>query len=198
MKSPLLLAALLMASSSVAVHAQGTIQFLNSALSKLKYVETLGAATVDMPVGSVVGVFWGRSSDSLTLVENTVRITTAGLFNGGTVYALPGSQPGETVFLKIAAWYTSVGTTPGLAREGPCTPGITHYGESVVVQTTALGPTAGPGTVVFQGPTGTSLNRVKPFELNNNVLCPEPSAWTILAVGLGLVQIGRRKSRLLF
>ncbi len=181
--------------AAVSVHAQGTIQFLNSALSKLKYTAEPGAPTADMPVGAVVGVFWGRSADALTLAENTVVITTPGLFNGGTVYALPGSEPGQSVFLKIAAWYNSGGTTPRLAREGPCTPGITHYGESAVVQTTALGPTAGPGTVVFQGPSGTNPNRAKPFEFQIGVLCPEPSTWAILAVGLGTVLLRQRKGR---
>lgn len=175
-------------------HGQGTIQFLNSALSKLKYTPAPGAQAVDMPVGTVVGVFWGRSADSLTLAENTVAVTTPGLFNGGTVYALPGSEPGESVFLKIAAWFNSGGTTPRLAREGSCTPGITHYGESAVVQTTALGPTAGPGTVVFQAPTGTSINRAKPFEFQLT-LCPEPSTWAILGMGMGAVLLRRRKVR---
>ncbi len=168
-------------------HGQGTIQFLNTALSKLRYTDSPGASPVDMPVGAVVGVFWGRTTTSLTLAENTVTIVTPGLFNGGTVYALPGSNPGELVFLKIAAWYNKGGVTPRTV-ENCFSPGITHYGESAVIQA-ALGPTVGPGTVVFQSASGTNPNRAKPFDF---MLCPEPSTWALLGVGAGALFLRRR------
>ncbi len=177
--------------SAAATYAQGTIQFLNSALSKLKYVDAPGAAAVDSPVGTVVGVFYGASPSALTLAETTVRTTAAGLWSGGTVFALPGTNPGETVSLKIAAWYTKGGTTPERAALGKDSAGISHYGESAVVTTTALGPTAGPGTVVFQGATGTNPNRAKPFEV---VLVPEPSVMALGALGLGALLLRRRKA----
>ncbi len=167
--------------SVAATRAQGTIQFRNSPLSKIEFCDTIGAPLVDAPVGTVVGVFWGRSPDVLTLVEDTATITTAGLFNKGSAYPLPGSDPGEAVFFKIAAWYTEGGITPTLARQGARSPGITHYGESSVVVTAPLGSPAGSGTAVFQSSTGTNPNRAKPFALCS---VPEPPlAGTIAFAG---------------
>ncbi len=177
--------------SAAATYAQGTIQFLNSALSKLKYIEAPGSAAVDSPVGTVVGVFYGASADSLNLASVTTRTTAAGLWNGGTVFKLDGIAPGQTCSLKIAAWYTAGGTTPDRAALGKDSAGITHYGESAVVTTTALGPEAGPGTVVFQGPTGSSINRAKPFNIE---LVPEPSVMALGALGLGALLLRRRKA----
>ncbi len=105
--------------STTSIRAQGTIQFLNSALSKIRAANWDGTFVGDAPVGTVVGVFYGSSPDSLTLAEPTVRMTTPGLFNGGVVYALPGTNPGETISIKIAAWFNAFGPTPALAREGP-------------------------------------------------------------------------------
>src|SRR5215204_3270577 len=90
--------------SAVASYAQGTIQFLNTFQQKLGLIEVPGGVRVDAPAGTVVGVFWGTSADNLTLVPATTTITTPGQFNGGAIYALPGSNPGDIVSLKIAAW----------------------------------------------------------------------------------------------
>lgn len=194
-----LLTLVLVAFSAAATHAQGTIQFLNSALSKIKYKDTEASAAVDAPAGIVVGVFWGATRESLALNNgDTTTVSSAGLFSGGTVYALKGataaedSQPGQQVFLKIAGWLNKGGTTPSKATAGAATPGLTHYGESAIVQTTALGPTAGPGTVVFQGATGVNANRAKPFEVAPIV--PEPSVMALGALGLGALLLRRRKA----
>jgi MYXO-CTERM domain-containing protein len=180
--------------SAVATYAQGTIQFLNSGLSPVKYQAAPGAAIVNVPIdiGAVVGVFWGTTAGDLHLQTPTARInTTAGVFNGGAVYGLTGTQPGQTVFLKFAGWVNLGGTTPD-AIAGRDTPGITHYGESGVVQTIALAPTAGPGIVVWQGATGVNVNRAKPFTIE---LVPEPSVVALGALGLGaLLLIRRRKA----
>ncbi len=176
-------------------HGQGTIQFLNSALSKIKYLDDPCAALTDAPVGAVVGVFYGASPDSLTLADTTARVTAPGIFNGGTVYALPGTSPGQTISLKIAGWYNKGGLTPERAAQGPSSVGITHYGESEVITTTALGPSAGPGTVVFQGATGTNPNRVKPFTILQPALCPEPSTWALVSIGVVALAFRRRRAR---
>ncbi len=184
-------AALVVAPSSV--KAQGTIQFLNSTLSKIRAADWDGTSMGDAPVGTYVGVFYGASADSLTLADATVRMTAPGLFNGGVVYALPNTSPGQTVFLKVAAWFNALGETPSLARQGVNSPGITCYGESAVVATTALGPTAGPGTVVWQAASGTNPNRVKPFVIVGE--CPEPSAYALVGCGLGALFLRRRRAR---
>lgn len=180
--------------SAAATYAQGTIQFLNSGLSPVKYQAAAGAAIENVPinVGAVVGVFWGTTADNLHLQTPTARIsTTAGVFNGGAVYGLTDTAPGQQVFLKIAGWVNLGGTTPIDGITGRSSPGITHYGESGVVQTIALAPTAGPGIVVWQGATGTNPNRAKPFTIE---LVPEPSVMALGALGLGALLLRRRKA----
>jgi hypothetical protein len=176
---------------SDSARAQGTIQFLNTSLQKLKFCQNNVA--VDCPAGVVVGVFWGYSRDTLALALPTVVVQTAGLFNGGAAYPLAGSNPGEVVYLKIAGWYNRSGPTPLVAAQGPLTPGITDWGESAVVSV-ALGPTTGPGTVVFQSATATNPDRAKPFIIGPLLPCPEPSVFALGAVGLGLWVILRRRT----
>ncbi len=185
------LCAALVVSAVPSAFAQGTIQFLNSALSRIKYQQDAGSPVVDCPSGAVVGVFYGATRNSLTLATPTARVTSGGLFSGGTVYALPGTNPGESIFLKIGGWYNAVGTTPDLAPDGPRSPGFTHWGESEIVQTTALGPTAGPGTVIFQGLSGTNPNRAHQF----CICVPEPSTWAVLGLGLGTLMLRRLRSQ---
>jgi len=177
--------------SAAATYAQGTIQFANSTLSKVKYVDTVGAAAVDAPVGCVYGVFWGATADSLHQEGNGVVSTVAGVFSGGTAFPLVGSNPGETVSLKIAGWLNKGGQTPLVAPTDKMT-GLSHFGESQVVTTGVLGPSTGPGTVIWQGPTGTNPNRAKPFEIAPVV--PEPSVIALGALGLGALLLRRRKA----
>ena len=180
--------------SAVATYAQGSIQFFNSTLSKIKYVDAVGTAPVDAPAGIVVGVFYGSSPSSLTLLPGVLTVATPGIFGTSTangVTLLPGTNPGETTMLKIAGWYNKGGVTPQAALQGTASPGITHYGESAVVTTTVLGPSTGPGTVVWQGATGTNPNRAKPFEI---VPVPEPSVVALGALGLGALLLRRRKA----
>ncbi len=160
------------------VAAQGTIEFRNSALTKIKYLETSESAPVDAPVGTVVGLFWGQSPDSLTLASPTVVVTTPGLFNGGT-YPIAGTQPGQVIYLKAAAWFNKDGATPLAATAGAASPGITHYGETETVSSVPLGPTAGPGTVIWNPPSRVFALTLSPV--------PEPSVAALGAVALSLV-----------
>lgn len=177
--------------SAAATYAQGTIQFLNSTLSAVKYQEAPGATIVNAPVGCVIGVFYGSSGANLAQNTDGTPIITPGVFNAGTQYALPGAPAGSPVFLKIAGWNTSGGTTPLRAAQGRATPGITHYGESAVVQTANLADVGVPGTVVWQSASGTSLLRAKPFVIE---LVPEPSVVALGALGLGALLLRRRKA----
>jgi len=182
--------------TAVASHAQGTIQFSNTGASAIKYQDVFGGPVVNAPDGCVIGIFWGTSASSLALQTPTTVTTTSsgvsGLYSGGTAYPLTGTQPGQVVSLKIAGWLNKGGVTPN-AIEGRSTPGITHYGESAVVTlaTTGLGPSTGPGTVIIQGPTGTSAFRAKPFIIEP---VPEPSVMALGALGLGALLLRRRKA----
>lgn len=179
--------------SAAATYAQGTIQFLNTPLQKLGFIQTPGGVRVDAPAGTVIGVYWGTpgtAADALQLVPATTVITTPGQFNGGSAYPVPGTNPGDIIQLKIAGWLNLGGTTPATIT-GRLDQRITHYGESAVVTTTALGPTTGPGTVIFQSAAGTNPNRVKPFDI---ILVPEPSVMALGALGLGALLLRRRKA----
>ncbi len=144
-------------------------------------------------MGAVVGVFYGDSPSNLQLARSTIEVTSPGLFNGGSVYRLDGN-PGQLVFLKIAGWYNLGGSTPREV-DGPNAPGITHYGQSATVSV-ALGPTAGPGTVVWQGASGTNPSRAKPFIMSVAAQCvPEPAVAMLVSVALvGLLGFRRRAS----
>jgi hypothetical protein len=183
--------------SAAATYAQGTIQFLNSGLSPVKFLAVPGGTPINAPqnIGIVMGVFWGTAAGDLHLQPQTAKIgsgpiPTDGVFNGGAVYTLTGAPVGSTVSLKIAGWVNLGGTTPDLIT-GRTDPRITHYGESAVVTTLALAPESGPGTVVWQGATGTNPNRAKPFVIE---LVPEPSVMALGALGLGALLLRRRKA----
>jgi len=197
MKKTLLTLALV-ALSAAATYAQGTIQFLNSALSRISYQDVLGGPVITgtaVPAGFHIGVFWGTDAAGGTAITGMGRGTMAlpttlsaagGIFPaagspGGTVYPLAGTQEGQRVWLKIAGW--AGGTADSLQ-------GITHYGESTAVNV-VLGPTAGPGTVVWQGATGTATDRAKPFVI---APVPEPSVIALGALGLGALLLRRRKA----
>ncbi len=156
----------------------GTVQFLNSALSKVKIQTADGLQ--DAPVGTVIGLFWGETVDSLRLSQPTTTLTAPGLFNSGTVYSIAGTVPGQQVFLKIAGWWNPQGPTP------PEPNLASYYGETSVVSA-RLGPSAGPGTVIWQGPTGTNPDRMKPL-----ILVPEPSAAAL--GGAALLFLALRRS----
>jgi hypothetical protein len=183
--------------SAAASFAQGTIQFVNNGGSAIKFLSAAGGSVVNAPDGTVVGIFWGRTDSALSLQANTTTTFTtsgvSGLINGGSVYALTGSNPGESVFLKVAGWRNVNGTTPATivdADKTGATGLITHYGETRTVQTT-LGPTAGPGTVIFQSAAATNPTRVSSFTV---APVPEPSVVALGALGLGALLLRRRKA----
>jgi hypothetical protein len=185
MKKSLLTLALV-ALSAAATYAQGTIQFLNSALSKVKY-ETTKDVFVDAPTGTKIGLFWGTDASIAgkgngTLVTPTSQVgAVAGIWAGGAVYPIAGTTEGQRVFVKIAGWTAGMQDDFGRAD---------HYGESSVVNV-LLGPTAGPGTVIFQSAGSTATDRAKPF---NILIVPEPSVVALGALGLGALLLRRRKS----
>jgi len=173
--------------SAAATYAQGTISFLNSALSKVKY-ESAPGVIVDAPTGTKIGAFWGTGDiagkGNGTLATPTAAIGgTAGIWSGGAVYGLQGANEGTRVNLKIAGWDATGADGNDFRNSG-------HYGESAVVNV-LLGPIAGPGTVVWQGSTGTATDRAKPFTI---AIVPEPSVMALGALGLGALLLRRRKA----
>jgi len=168
--------------------AQGTIQFLNSSLSRVIYYAIPGAPTVYAPPGTHIGVFWGTDAAGQAAVaglgQGTLATPTAvigsapGIWSGSVVYPIAGTQEGQRVWLKIAGWIGGTDTS---------IQGATAYGEGAVVSV-VLGPTAGPGTVVWQSATGTATDRIKPF-----MLIPEPSVVALGGFALTALFLFHRK-----
>jgi len=103
------------------------------------------------------------------------------MVNAPSVFGLPGTQGGQVVSLQIRVWDAAKGT------EGWRT-GI--YAQTAVAQVT-LGPTAGPGTVIWQTASGTFTTRFTPLNL-----VPEPSTITLAVLGLGSLLLFRRRKAL--
>jgi len=174
MKKQLLTIALV-AMTAVASYAQGTIAFGNSALTRVKLDMRDGSAARNATTadGITVGVWYGSSADSLQQAPGTATIgTTDGVLAGAaSVYALPGTEAGQTVSMQIRAWNDS-----GWA------------GQTDVRQVT-LGPTAGPGGVIWQTASGLNANRFTPLV----VVVPEPSTIALGVLGLGSLLLFRRR-----
>jgi hypothetical protein len=174
MKKQLLTIALV-AMTAVASYAQGTIAFGNSALTRVLIDEGTGAAARRATAADnlTVGVWYGSSADSLAQAPGEARIgTTDGVLTGApSVFALPGTEAGQTVALQIRAWND-----------------IGWKGQTDVRQVT-LGPTAGPGAVIWQTATGVNPNRFTPLV----VVVPEPSTIALGVLGLGSLLLFRRR-----
>lgn len=155
-------------------HGQGTIAFGNSALTKYSVGRS---ATLQDPAMNF-GVFVNGSSVPVQPLGFS-STTTAGIIVAGGVYAIPGTEPGQVVRMQIRGWSASFGTDWQTARAF----GI--YLESDVREIT-LGPTAGPGTVIWQTATGTNPNRFYPLSI------PEPMTVSLLALAFGSFTLFRR------
>jgi hypothetical protein len=181
---------------AAATQAQGTIQFLNSALSRLQYWEVVGGPiSTAVPAGTHVGAYWGADAAGAAAIVGMGRGMLAGPTSltaagglwpaagspGGAVYPVVGTQEGQRVWLKIAAWV-------GGDAQSPTGSTLIHYGESAVVSV-VLGPTAGPGTVVWQSSAGTATDRAKPFVI---AAIPEPSVIALGLLGVGALLLRRR------
>ena len=185
-----LLFTLILASAAVSLaHGQGTIAFGNSALTRITIRPWPdGTLRNCLPVDNlVVGAFYGPANSpgsQLVLVPGLATIgSTAGvMINAPSVYALPGTEAGEIVSLQIRAWYASFGTDWQAAKDSGY-----YFAETDVRQVT-LGPTAGPGTVIWQSATGTNPNRFNP--LGPIVGIPEPSTLA-LAMLCGVALLAR-------
>ena len=160
-------------------HGQGTIAFGNGTLTRMQVCALGGTRNATAADGLNFYVFFGPAgsfADALTQVQQPAPVATIGttsgvMINAPSVFALPGTEPGQVVSLQIRAWNSD----------------RSLYAETDVRQVT-LAPTAGPGTVIWQTATGTNPNRFYPF------ICPEPSTCALGALGGLVLLFFRRKS----
>lgn len=164
--------------AAAASYAQGTIQLNNSVGTPIRIdngdgVYSSADRLATAADGITIEVWWGTGAE--LALGGTAGVGASGLVTGNSlsVFQVAGSSPsegGSTVNLQIRAFNSA-----GLR------------GETKVAQV-ALGPTAGPGTVIWQGATGTNPNRFTPL-----LIVPEPSTIALGALGLGSLLLFRRR-----
>lgn len=143
--------------------AQGTIAFGNSASGLLSITASDGparrlTAADQLTIGAYYGPA-GSDYSQLVMAPGTATIgPTSGLMiNAPSVFALPGTEPGQVVSLQIRLW-----NDQGLQLE------------TRVAQVT-LGNTTGPGAIIWDATSGVNPSRFSPV-----FIIPEPST-----LGLG-------------
>ena len=154
--------------------AQGTIAFGNSVLTRITCF-VFPSRNVTAADGFTFGVFYGPAGTytDLVMAPGTANIgsTPGVMVNAPSVFALPGTEPGQTVSLQIRAWNDRG-----------------WWGATKVAQV-MLGPTAGPGTVIWQTASGTNSDRFTPM-----VVCiPEPSTLALGALACAFLLFHDRK-----
>ena len=163
-------------SITVFAHAQGTIAFGNSALTRIVVPSGDGSSrNATAADGLIIGVFYGPAGTTdLVMAPGTATIgSTAGVMVGApSVFALPGTEAGQVISLQIRAWN----------NQG-------WFGQTKVAQVT-LGPTAGPGTVIWQSASGTNPNRFTPLIF----VVPEPSTLALGALAGAFLLFRLRKT----
>jgi len=200
----------LVAASTLA-YSQGTIGFSNNAGSRIStgIAGNPSASWVALPmtVGAYnFGVFYGiGQSTSLTFLATAgVNSTSsAGVIANSSdnkspigTLGLPGTSAGETdVWLKIAGWTASFGTDWSAAKTASVSgSGNAYFGETIVINTLALGPSAGPGNALWLTATGTDPAKFHGgFALLTTAAIPEPSTMALAGMGIASLLIFRRR-----
>ncbi len=152
--------------AGIQVYAGGTIQLNNTTLTRVTWLD--GRTPVPTTSGLVLyGVKWGTNPGALTLAPKfaTNSAAVAGLISGDSTFEIPETVPGQSVYLQIVGWRACDGIAPD-PRFG-CEP----YGETDVRLVT-LGPTSGPGTVIWQPASGFSPERFHPLNLGSPLTPP--------------------------
>lgn len=198
----------ILAATALTAMAQGTMQFQNLGTSPVRIVR--GTATVTANAlqsdNLVVAMFWGNSASNVVNLGGTALMSvTAGVIAGSTVFPVAGTAPNDVLFFQVAAWDQSFGTT--LAGMQACIAaqgvwgsagsawtgfiGSPGYGVLGPALSFTLGPTAGPGTVMFGGPTATGVFHF--FATGGNV--PEPSTLALGGLGIASLLLFRRRRK---
>jgi hypothetical protein len=153
--------------------AQGTIAFGNNVGSRFRILDVPGGRNITAEDGFSFGVFFGPAgtfAEGLQQAPGTRMIgpSTPGILTDASLFTIPGTEAGQVVSLQIRV-LDSRGNT---------------IGNTDVRQVTLAQP-LGPGTVIWQGPSGTNPNRFHPI-----VLLPEPSTIALWAMA-GVVLLFR-------
>lgn len=150
-------------------HADGTIQFVNGVLTRVRLLGS-GGSYINMPTGApvVYGVFIVPSNGcpALVLPLGMASTTSEGLITAPSPYAIPGTAGGQEVSLQVKGWAAEFGTNWCAAMRKR----FDLYGETEV-RRIILGDTTYP-PVIWQTATGTSPDRFHPLTIG--MLSPPP------------------------
>jgi hypothetical protein len=193
------------AAATVSGFAQGTMSFANGNQTPVyvatalatSYAASLKATSATLSSGGVidVGLLWGTSAASVNTLAGVVTMsTTAGVFNGNTVYAIPGTNPNDSDWFAVVAWDSSYGNT--LAGEQECLAAGGLWGSSLSTAYGVIGgplqfslaATAGPGTVMFGSVATTGVFHY--FALTTS---PEPTTLALGGLGAAALLMFRRR-----
>ena len=204
---------MLLFGSAIAAFPQGTVFFSNGGFQKISwgimYSDPRSWTVVPTIPGLLnFGLFYGTGATQpatltfLGSISGVNSATNAGLIvntSGKPITALPipGTHPGETdVWVQIAGWSASFGTDWAAAQAASYVIPDTYFGASKVVNVApnayGLGPTTGPGAIIWQTATGTDPNKIAGGFAVYYVV-PEPSATAMLGLGIAAVSILRRR-----
>jgi len=177
MKKLILLTLGLIGCTLASAVAQGTIAFGNSTSARLGIRASDGPTRLLTAADQLtIGAFYGPAGSDysqLVMAPGTATIgPTSGLMmNAPSVFALPGTEPGQVVSLQIRLW-----SDQGLRLE------------TKVAQVT-LGNTIGPGAIIWDATSGVNPSRFSPI-----FIIPEPSTLTLGALAAGFLLFRARKA----
>ena len=202
---------------SVAVFAQGTVYFSNNAFQKISS-GTVGSAastwTVVPATANLLnfGLFYATGATQpqpgaltfLGSVSGVNSATSAGLIvntSGASITALgiPTTSPGQAnVWVAIAGWSGSFGTDWAAAKASALTTTGNYFGQSPVINVApnagGLGPTTGPGAIIWQTASGTDPTKIAGgFGVFTAGIVPEPSTMALAGLGMAAMLIFRRR-----
>lgn len=176
-------------------YGQGTIIFPNTIGSRVQWQTAVGASTyANVPVGApiVYGVFWGTTADNLQLNGGplgTASTAGAGIINAPAVYALQGTTPGDTYFMKVGGWSSQFQRDFAAAKVTPGVGGVNNYYGETGVRSFKTGPDTGPGTVIWS-----TIDPLLFSPLKLDIVVPEPSVIALGVLGVGALLLRRRKT----
>ena len=169
-------------------HAQGTIQFGSGPLA---VVRDLDGQLMSVPFN--VAVYFAPSPGAWQGPVQPIgrsSLIVPGAFGTAAPYPIPGTDAGQVVSLQIYAWTTGFGDDPYVAWASGARTAITE------VRQFQLGPTVGPGTVIWSRSEPT---RLQPPQFNLGPpppppVVPEPSSLAITTLCCLLLLFRWRKS----
>jgi hypothetical protein len=200
-KALLTLAAVAMASPAF---AQGTITFFNNNIinaagqtyragifqdnNAAVFGDPKGDSTIGAGAGITAGLFLASDLNT-ALATVTFRTTTAQeVFAITQDVTVPGIAPNSTANLVVRAWSTAAGSYAAAAADSGAN--NWQYGSQAFTSKALGGTNPNPPPPSFFTP---DMAPFTGFEMDTNVIVPEPSTIALGALGIGALLIRRRK-----